>query len=376
MKKSMRTHTLFALGLAALVGCSSPDDAPIRIGVAGPVSQDAGRSMERAVQLAVDEINRAGGIAGRPLEIIVRDDNAIPEQAIAVARELRDDTDVVAVVGHVNSAASIAAAEIYNDEARGVAAVSPASSSPGLSEAGPWSFRVCPTDLQHGPALADWIRNHLNRDRTAVLYANDDYGRGVLESFGRAFEQAGGTIISRDPFLPALVDSDEAVDPYIERAIRSGMDALVIAGQAETALTILRAARRLGYTGPVLGADGITGLREAGEIAEGVYITSAFLPDRPTAAAQRFVNNFLARFDDLPDHRAAMAYDVVYLLARAIEEVGPDRRAIRDYLATVGNTTPPFEGVSGTIGFDENGDVAGIDVTVGIVQNGQLRTAS
>lgn len=235
-------RALLALGLAALTACAGGEAESIRLGLAGPFSQATGRSMELAARMAVEEINRSGGIDGRPLELVVRDDQANPEQAIAVASDLRDNSDVVAVIGHLNSAASLAAADIYNDDLRGVAAVSPASSSPRFSETGRWIFRVCPSDLQHGPALAGWIRENLRRDRTAVLYANDDYGRGVLDSFSQAYRDAGGQVITTDPFLPALIEDESELDPFIQRAITRNVDALVIAGQADEALTILRAA--------------------------------------------------------------------------------------------------------------------------------------
>ena len=379
------------LAFAGLAACGAGGaEAPIHIGLAGPVNQPNGRSMHLAAQMAIDEINLEGGINGRPLALVVKDDEANQEKAVAVATELRDDPRVVAVVGHINSAATRHAARIYNDEQRGVVELSPASSAPEISNAGPWTFRICPTDLQHAPALADWVYNRLGRSRAAVLYTNDAYGRGLVDVFAQAFERAGGTVVARDPFLPQIVDSI-GVDPFLERAIRNRMDALIIAGQAEPALSIIRAARRLGYRGPILGADGLTNLREAGPIAEGVYVTSAFLPDRPTEEARRFVQAYVQRYGELPDHRGAMTYDAIRLLARVLREIDATsslgaqpsmgetiavRRAIRDYLAGVGTRYPAFEGVSGTIRFDENGDVVGKDVAVGIIRNGQIVTAS
>jgi branched-chain amino acid transport system substrate-binding protein len=379
------------LALAGLAACGAGGaEVPIHIGLAGPVNQPNGRSMHLAAQMAIDEINLEGGINGRPLALVVKDDEANQEKAVAVATELKDDPRVVAVVGHINSFATRAAARIYNDEQRGVVELSPASSAPEISEAGDWTFRVCPTDLQHAPALADWVYNRLGRSRAAVLYTNDAYGRGIVDVFAQAFERAGGTVVARDPFLPQIVDSI-GVDPFLERAIRNRMDALIIAGQAEPALSIIRAARRLGYRGPILGADGLTNLREAGSIAEGVYVTSAFLPDRPTEEARRFVDAYVQRYGELPDHRGAMTYDAIRLLARVLREIDASstlgtqpsmretvtvRRAIRDYLAGVGTRYPAFEGVSGTIRFDEKGDVVGKDVAVGIIRNGQIVTAS
>lgn len=361
--------------LIGLSACGPRQSDEIVIGLAGPIGQSSGHSFRLGAELAVEELNARGGIEGRRLRLEIKDDEASREKAIQVAAELKDDPRVVAVVGHVGSAMSIEAARIYNDPVRGVLQISPASSSPELSTAGEWTFRVCPTDLQHGPALAHWTRHELGLERAAVLYANDEYGRNLLETYVNAFESAGGTIIGRDPFIPSLMEDDAMLDPYLERALRDGMDALVVVGQAPEALKILRAARRLGFDGAFLGADGITNLKDEGEIANGVYITSAFLPDRDTPAARAFVERYRQRYDELPDHRGAMAYDAVLLIAQALEEVGTDRAALRDYVATIGNERPAFEGVSGTIRFDRNGDVIEKDVVIGVVQDGELRTA-
>lgn len=361
--------------LIGLSACGPRQGDEIVIGLAGSISHANGRSFRLGAELAIEELNSRGGIKGSRLRLEIKDDEANREKAIQVAAELKDDPSVVAVVGHVGSAMSIEAARIYNDPVRGVLQVSPASTSPELSGAGEWTFRVCPTDLQHGPALANWTRHQLGLQRAAVLYANDEYGRDLLDTYVTAFEAAGGTIIGRDPFIPALMEEDDALDPYLERALRDGMDALVVAGQAPEAIKILRAARRLGYNGAVLGADGITSIKDEGEIANGVYVTSAFLPDRDTPAARAFVERYRQRYDELPDHRGAMAYDAVLLIAQGLEEVGPDRRALRAYVAGVGTERPPFEGVSGTIRFDQNGDVVEKDVAVGVVRNGQLQTA-
>lgn len=364
----------FALLLAACGGSREP----IYIGVAGPLSAANGESMKAAAEMAAAEINGTGGIGGRPIRLVFKDDSADARRAIRVAAELRDDPRVVAVIGHVGSAASLAAAPVYNAmDGKGdpVVQISPASSSPALREAGEWTFRVTPTDLEFSPALAQWASQRLGRRRAAVVYANDDYGQGVRTTFERAFRAGGGTIVAADPYLPAVFSRGDELDPYLSRAIRRGADALVIGGQAEAGAKIVAAARRLGYTGPILGSDGLTGLKDAGPVAEGVFVSSAFLPDRPAEAAQRFVTSYRRLTRKLPDHRGAMTYDVMYLLRDAIREAGEDREAIRDYVASVGNGRDGFPGVSGLIQFDEKGDVKGKEVSVGVVRGGQLVTA-
>lgn len=367
--------------LAALLllsgGCSEGEEEPIYIGVAGPLSAPNGESMKLAAQMAAAEINAAGGIDGRTIEFVFKDDGGDPQKAAEVARDLALDTRVVAVIGHLQSGASIKAADAYNgrmEETPPVLQISPASSSPELTNAGPWTFRVTPTDHEFAPVLAR-AAAQLGRRRAAVMYVNDDYGQGVRSTFETAFREAGGEVVTADPYLGTVIEDGDELDPYLRRALDRGADALVIGGQAETGVQIVRAARRLGYTGPVLGADGMTGAKDAGPIAEGIYVSSAFLPDRDSDAARKFVTAYRAAFDRLPDHRGAMTYDAVHLLKDAIEVVGTDRRALRDYVARIGPDHPAHEGVSGTIAFDENGDVVDKPVALGVVRGGQLVSA-
>jgi len=372
---------LCLLAVLGAAGCRGGAREEVVIGIAGPLTKANGRSMRMAAEMAAAEINAGNGINGRHLRLVFADDSADPAKAIEVARRLRMNDSVVAVVGHVNSSTSLKAAPIYNavdnDSVPGdpVLEISPASSSPQLTGAGDWTFRVCPTDLEFSPVLARWAAR-LGKRRAAVLYVNDDYGQGVMASFTDAFRRAGGSIVSDDPYLPVSYEGgDTALDPYLLRAFRRGADALVIGGQAQEGLKIIAAARRLGFQGPILGADGLTGVKDGGAVAEGVYVSSAFLADRPAEKAQRFVQAYRQRFNELPDHRGAMTYDVLYLLKEAIERAGTDRRALRDWVAGVGISHPEFQGVSGTIKFDRNGDVVGKDVAVGVVRAGQLVTA-
>lgn len=371
-----------ALALAALLplaaGCRGDGDAPIVIGVAGPLDAANGRSMRLAAELAKNEINAAGGIRGRMVEIRFENDNADAQQAQQAAALLARDLTVVAVIGHMNSAASLKAADAYNgrmDDTPPVLQISPASSSPQLSRAGEWTFRLTPTDHEFAPVLARAARQ-LGRSRAAVLYANDDYGQGVRSTFEAAFRAAGGTVVSADPYLAGVLERGDELDPYLTRALRRGADALVIGGQADAGVKIIQAARRLGYTGPILGADGMTGAKDAGPIAEGVFVSSAFLPDAESEAARNFVRDYSqANGGLLPDHRGAMTYDAMMLLRDAIDAVGTDRRALRDYVAGVGRGNPAHEGVSGRIVFNEDGDVQDKPVALGVVRGGNLVTA-
>ena len=370
------------LSVLAAAACAGSKE-PIVIGVAGPLKVTNGRSVQQAAEMAIAEINDAGGVGGRMLKLELRDDEASESRGIDVARDLRANEAVVAVIGHVNSAVSVKAAPIYNMAANDSVAgdplveISPASSAPALTGAGPWTFRVTPTDLEFSPALAQWAHGRLGSRRAAVLYANDEYGQGVTSTFEAAFRREGGQIVTADPYLPGLLQNPAALDAYIVRAMRRGADALVIGGQADAAVSIIQAARRLGYQGPILGSDGVTGVKDAKGVGEGVFVSSAFLADRDSDRARKFVAGYRARFHRAPDHRAAQAYDIVFMLRDALREGGTDREAIREYLERVGRPggIAAFDGVSGRIQFDENGDVVKKPVTIGVVRGGELVTA-
>lgn len=371
MKRWRRAGAVLALGLAA---CGGPAGDEIQIGLAGSMESAGGRAIRQAAELAIAEINDRGGIDGRNLALVVKDDGGTTHQAIQVAHALRDDANVVAVIGHVNSAATLAAAAVYNDPRGGVVALSPTASSPEVTNAGPWTFRVSPSDLAYGPALARWSRARGVR-RAAVLYANDEYGRGVAASFAGAFRQGGGQVVAMDPYLTEMLAAGGGAEPYLRRALGRGMDALFIAGRAEDAVTIVPRVRALGYTGVVLGADGLLGIESEGSVGEGLFIGAAYFADTRDTAAARFATAYRQRFKQAPNADAALGYDAMQVIARALTEAGTDRARVREYLEGVGTRHPAVNGVTGTIRFDPNGDVAQKEVAVGVVRGGAVVSA-
>ena len=369
----MRRLPLSLLVLAWAAACR-PSDDPIRIGVAGPFSQPRGASMKQAARLAEREINERGGAGGRTIDLVFADDSARDSVAIRVAQAFQSDRSVAAVVGHLTSGATTAAVRVYAGGANPVALVSPSASSPDLSGMSPWFFRICPSDLSHGPRLARYARQDLGARTAATAYINDDYGRGIRRSFSTEFERLGGVVLEEDPALPTT----PSLEPYLSRMRGHGVvGVLVLATEARMAELALREMSQLGIRWPVIGGDALVGIERMGPLAEGMRVSAAYLPDRPGARNEAFVEAYGRAYPgQVPDHRGAGAYDLVYLLARAIGDVGPDRRAIRDYLASVGGLRPAFEGVTGTIAFDERGDVPGRAAVIGVVRNGRLVTES
>ena len=365
----------FLCATLVVAACSS-EGRPILIGVSGPFSQPRGVSMRHAAQLAAEEINAAGGIGGRRLQLVFADDSGSEDRAVRIAKAFSDSAAMVAVVGHLSSNTTLAAGRVYSASADPLVMISPSASSPDLTGFSPYVFRVTPSDLNQGQQIARFARRSLEGGsdgggarRAGVIFINNEYGRGLRQAFAAEFTGLGGAILEEDPYLP----DTPSLEPYLSRMRqRGGVEVLVLACERPGAELALRELRQLGLHWPVIGGDALTGIE--GPLAEGVRFSSTYLPQQPGERNGRFVAAYARAFKgERPDHRGAGAYDILRLLAQAITVAGPDRDAIRDYIAQVGTTKPAFEGVTGTIAFDANGDVPTKPVVIGVIRNGQLQ---
>jgi branched-chain amino acid transport system substrate-binding protein len=363
---------LLTLGLA-IAGCGD-DTRPILIGWGGgPLNDSTVAPSLHTAELAIAEINAAGGIHGRPLRLVILEDGGEPDSAVRVATRLVD-SGVVAVIGHIYSSTTLAAAPVYNNPHNPVLQISPSATSPLITQAGPYTFRVCPSDLQYGGALAHFVQQSLKLTRGAVLYVNNDYGRGVRRTFEREFSLLSGEVTEVDPFLEA----NPEVGAYLERVTQGqGAEFLILAANIDEGTKVLQAIRDRGYKGPVLGGDGLDGIEDAGTIGEGVYVATVYLPSQNTERNRKFLSAYREKFPlgNPVDYSAAATYDIVYLLRDAMLRGGTGRKDLRDAVAAVGQSEPAFDGLTGSIAFDENGDVPRLNIQVGVIRNGTLRPA-
>ncbi|HTO72466.1 MAG TPA: penicillin-binding protein activator [Gemmatimonadales bacterium] len=367
------TSSRWIVAVAALLaGCQS-NTGPIRIGLAVGLNDAGTIPMKLAAELAVKEINGKGGINGRPLELIERDDHSSNDSAIAVATELYQ-SDVVAVIGGAYSGATLSAAPIYNGGRRPLVQLSPSASAVALTQAGPFTFRLCPSDLAYGAALARYAAAQGYR-RAAILYVNDEYGRGVRQTFADEYVRRGGSIVEVDPFS---VDTP-SVGPYLARlAARRQAQVIVLAANQDGGLAVLDQIRRARLNMPIVASDGMVGAeRTDPDMMEGIFVSSAYLMGDVRPVNQAFVMAYFNANPDAgpPDQGAAATYDAVNLLARVIAEAGPDRAAVRRALAAVGLKHPAFDGVVGQVAFDTAGDVPQMAVQMGVARGGVLLPA-
>ncbi|MBX6331028.1 MAG: ABC transporter substrate-binding protein [Gemmatimonadaceae bacterium] len=327
-----------------LAGGCSRGTQPIVIGAAGPWGEWAGEMTKKGIDLAVDEINAAGGIRGRRLEVLARDDQRDGARAAVVAQELVRTKAVVGVIGHVTSGAMVAAAKVYDGH---LAAIATSATSPDLTGISPWTFRVISSDSTNGVEIARFV-TAMGRRRAAVVYENDSYGRGLADAFRKSFT---GEIVAMDPIGAKVPDAQ----PYIAYYKAHDVDIVFVVGLPESGFALLREARREGWKADFIGGDGWAGLVADTVLSEGAYVGTAFTAEDPREDVQRFVAAFRARYGVEPEINAALGYDATRVLAQAIAAVGPDRRAIRRYLAHITPETA-FHGVTGTIRFRPDGD--------------------
>ena len=360
------------LGLVFLGACGR-GSGPVQIGVAANFTDPLSLPIRYGAQLAAEEINAAGGINGRPIELVEREDYADADSAVVVATDFYN-SPVVAVIGHGFSGPTLAAAPVYNGGSNPLLEIAPAASAPAVTDAGPYTFRLCPSDLAHGSALARWARERLGLTRGAVFYTNSEYGRGIRTAFEAEFASLDGAVVGSYPYLG---DTPE-VGPYVDLLSRDKRaQFMLIAGYDPDARTILTEARKKNLAIPAMGGDGLEQIALSGPVAEGTYVTSSYFSQTSTPANQRFVSAYKARFPTAgePNGSGAAAYDAVYMLRETMQRVGTTRRAVRDAFAGIGTATPAFEGAMGTIAFDENGDVPSLKIYVGQVRDGVMRPA-
>lgn len=343
------------------LGCSAGGTGQTYVlGSAGPWTEGFGLANRRGIELARDEINAAGGIKGKKLEIRFQDDSGSGAVAARIAKQFVDDPAVLAVVGHVSSGAMLAAARVYDGS---LVAVATTASNPALTGISPWTFRVISSDSANGVQLAG-AAFALGLTRAAILYENDGYGRGLSASFRAAYK---GRIISNDPIAADLSDAE----PFVALFRKTQPDVVLVAGTDASGLVILREARRQQLKVQFIGGDGWTPVVDDTAASEGTLVGAPFTAEDPRPEAQKFVEAFRAKYETEPDGNAALGYDATITLARAIDAVGADRAAIREWLHALDERTA-VPGASGAIRFRKDGDPVGKGIVLTRARAGRL----
>ncbi len=325
---------------------------PIRVGVFMDLSGQTssfGQSSVNAIRLAVEEINGAGGIGGRPVELVIEDDQGRPEQAATVVTKLVDQAEVVAILGEVASSNTLAAAPIA--QRAKVPMITPSSTNPKITEVGDYVFRICFIDPFQGSVMARFAAGSLGAKTAAILLdVNSDYSRGLTQFFTEAFTELGGTIVDTQSYA----QTDRDFSGQLTALKAKDPDVIYVPGYYTQAGVIALQARQLGIRATLLGGDGWDApqlFELGGEAIQGSFISNHYSADDPAPQIQRFVETYRAKHGADPDGMAALGYDAMRILADAIVRAGTtEAAALRDAIAA----TREFAGVTGVISIDEN----------------------
>lgn len=308
-----------------------------------------GRSTDNGIQLAVDEINQAGGVNGKKVRVITYDDKGDSREAGTAVTRLVTKDGVVAVLGEVASTLSLVGAPVCQEN--GVPMVSPSSTNPKVTKVGDMIFRVCFIDPFQGFVCAKFAREHegLKAAKAAILYDQvAAYAVGLQEEFAKAFVQQGGEIVSKQTYQ----EGDQDFSAQLTAIRASQPDVIFIPGYYTDVGNIALQARKLGITVPLLGGDGWDSAKLGeigGDAINGSFYSNHYSHEDPDPRVQEFIKKYKERFNGTPDGLAALGYDAARIVCEAIGKAGSRKGA--DIAAALANTKD-FPGVTGKISID------------------------
>jgi len=343
----------------------------IKIGFVAPLTGDQapqGQDILHGAQLAVEQANAAGPVVpGYALELVTLDDQRNPTQAVAAAKKLVADREVVVVVGHLNSSCTMPASAIYHQA--GLLEITPVSSNPQISRQGFENFyRTCATDDLQGPAAALFAVRELGAKRIFILDDMTTYGRGLANEFEKKAKALGATVLGHE----GITQGDKDFTPSLTKIKAADPDLVYFAGMFPEGALLIKQRADVGLRARFMGGDGLydAALIELATpaAAEGIYLTTIGSDIKQVPTARAFVTTYEQRFGPVGAY-SAYAYEATSLAIEAIRRAGrPDRRAVLEAMKTIKD----FPGLFGPHNFDARGDSMIRDIGVFTVKDGKF----
>lgn len=322
MKKNVVLKLALALvAVLALAGCAKTESSTIKIGGIYPLSGGVavyGVEARNGVQMAVEEINAAGGINGKQIELIAEDDEGNPEKTVNAYKKLTTKDGVRFIVGSLTSGCTQAITSLA--QAQKVIVVAPAATMASITDAGNFIFRVCFIDPFQGTVGAKFSSENLGAKNAAILYdVGNDYSVGLYENFKIAFEAAGGKIIAAESYNTG----DKDFNAQLTKIKNAKPDVVYLPDYYSTVALIAKQLRAQGITAPIVGADGWGGIAEnAGdEVLNGFY-SDHYAADSTDPKVIDFVSKYTTKFSVKPTAFAALGYDAMYVIKDAMVSSG------------------------------------------------------
>ena len=340
----------------------------VRIGVfmsTTGTTANFGISSVNGIKLAADEVNAAGGINGKQVELLVEDDRSDASEAATIVTKFVTQDQVHAVIGEVASSRSIAAAPIAQNAK--IPMLTPSSTNPEVTKKGDFIFRSCFIDPVQGAAIAQFAAKSLGAKTAAIMVdRKNDYSTGLEKVINETFTKMGGKIVATQSYQ----EGDQDFNAQLTSLKGANPEVIFVPGYYNDVGLSAKQARDKGITVPLVGGDGWDSVQLyqiGGTALNGSYFTNHYSPYDTDPKVQKFVNDYKARYSTVPDALAATAYDAARIMFDAIKRSkslsGPD---IRDALAA----TKDFPGVTGTVTFNEHRDAVKPIVMIEIKDGG------
>ncbi len=329
---------------------------PIKIGTVLRLSIGAehGIPSRRGVEMAVAEVNKAGGINGRPVQLIVEDEKDSPQAAVNAVKKLIEVDKVVAIIGPMTSGDMMAAGKIADDAK--VVAISPTATTPKLSGYGASLFRGCSRIDKQAEVLTQYVADTWKPKTVGIFFSNEPYGKGCAELFSKFFEKRGIKVVATESFNRGSRD----FKAELTKIKAANPDMLFIPGYTPETAPAAAQARQLGMNQKILGVYGDMDpvyIQLAGAAAEGHVIGGEYDEGYNTPKNQAFKKNYeeLAKKNNDPYNImfAALHYDATGVILEGMKKDGPTSEGIRKFLKEVKD----YDGVTGKLSFDKNNDV-------------------
>ena len=363
----MITKKIIIILFAALSlwGCTKEEENLIKIAVVGPMTGDQskqGNDLKNGVELAVAEWNEKGGVLGKRIRLLVEDDQHDPKQAVAVANKLVN-SNVVGVIGHWNSSATIPASDVYSRAS--VSMITPASTNPQVTDRGlPNVFRICGRDDQQGKVAAEFALKALKAKKIAILHDKTTYGQGLADEFRKGLGDQALVV-----FYDGITQGDKDYRAILTSIKGKSPDLFFFGGIYPEGGLLARQAKEAGITAPMLSGDGVIDhvfVEIAGPAANGTYLT--FAPDTTKLpAAKEALEKYRKRYGE-PGPYSFYAYDAANVLLLGISKAGTkEGKRISEAIHLL-----TYDGITGRIQFDQKGDVPKIQYVVWITRDGKF----
>jgi branched-chain amino acid transport system substrate-binding protein len=324
-----------------------------------------GISSVNGIKMATDEVNGAGGINGKQIELLVQDDRSDASEAATIVTKFVTQDQVHAVLGEVASSRSIAAAPIAQNAK--IPMLTPSSTNPEVTRKGDYIFRSCFIDPVQGAAIGQFAARSLGAKRAAIMVdRKNDYSTGLANNITETFTKMGGQMVATTSYQ----EGDQDFNAQLTSIKGSNPEVIFVPGYYNDVGLIAKQARDRGITVPLIGGDGWDSAQLyaiGGSALNGSFFSNHYSPYDTDPKVQKFVNDYKARYNTIPDALAATAYDAAHIMFDAIKRANSlDGKAIRDALAA----TSAFPGVTGTVTFNENRDAVKPIVMIEIKDGG------